>query len=110
KPRYSASQGLVERANGILKIKLRKTYNKKLYKLVFDGLLHGYSVVLDYLFETSIFLEDKIPNEFGLENIQESINDLDDLIDNTNSVPLIKIEFASSSTSLNQDLSLNNEN
>ncbi|CAG8571707.1 9068_t:CDS:2, partial [Dentiscutata heterogama] len=78
--------------------------------LVFGVLLHRYSAALDYLFETSIFLEDEIPNEFGLKNIQESINSLGDLIDNINSILLIEIKSSSSFTSLNKDLSLDNEN
>ncbi|CAG8761708.1 19174_t:CDS:2, partial [Cetraspora pellucida] len=47
----------------------------------------------------SIFSENEISNEFGLENIQELVNDLDDLIDNANSIPLMTTE----SSSLNQD-------
>ncbi|CAG8818558.1 21123_t:CDS:2, partial [Cetraspora pellucida] len=60
---------------------------------------HGYSAAFNQLFETSIFSEDEIPNEFVLENIQESVNDLDDLIDNTNFIPITITE----SSSLNQD-------
>ncbi|CAG8843404.1 8680_t:CDS:2, partial [Gigaspora margarita] len=107
RPRHPASQGLVERANGILEIKLGKwmednnrqdwsfglrfviyamnnsicrAHNKKPYALVFGVTPHA---ALDHLFETNISSEDEIPDEFGLENIQEPINDLDDLIDNT---------------------------
>ncbi|CAG8703322.1 4010_t:CDS:2, partial [Dentiscutata heterogama] len=118
--RYSASQDLAERANGILEIKLEKwidnnnsqdwlfrlrfviytmnnlicrAYNKIPYELVFGGLLYRHSAVLDHLFETSIFLEDEIPNKFGLKNIQELINSLDDLINNINNeIKLLSIQ------------------
>ncbi|CAG8745449.1 8414_t:CDS:1, partial [Gigaspora margarita] len=71
-----------------------RAYNKKPYELVFGGTSHGHSAALDYLFETSIFFEDEIS---GLENIQESVDDLNDLIDNT--IPITATE----SSSLNQD-------
>ncbi|CAG8585637.1 7455_t:CDS:2, partial [Racocetra fulgida] len=44
---------------------------------------YDHSVAFDHLFEASIFSKDEILKEFRLENIQESVNDLDDLIDNT---------------------------
>jgi hypothetical protein len=107
RPRHPASQGLVERANGIFETKLGKwmednnrhdwsfglrfviyamnnlvcrARDKKPYELVFGGTPHGYSATLD-LFKNNIFSEDEIPNEFKA-NIQESVNNLDDLIDN----------------------------
>ncbi|CAG8721807.1 7944_t:CDS:1, partial [Racocetra fulgida] len=49
-----------------------RAYNKKPYKLIFGGTPYSHSAALDQLLETSVFSKDKIPNEFGLENIQES--------------------------------------
>ncbi|CAG8813932.1 15095_t:CDS:2, partial [Gigaspora margarita] len=58
-----------------------RAHNKKHYELVFDGVSHGHSSALDHLFEVR------------LENIQESVDDLDDLIDNT--IPIAATESSS---------------
>ncbi|CAB4388860.1 unnamed protein product [Rhizophagus irregularis] len=76
-----------------------KVHNKKPYELVFGGTLHGYSAMLNQ-FQNNIFSEDEILNEFE-ESIQESINNLDDLIDNTT--------YEINSTNLNQELNLNED-
>ncbi|CAG8619688.1 1651_t:CDS:2, partial [Scutellospora calospora] len=70
--------------------------------LVFGRALYSHSTAFDQLFETSIFSKDEILNEFGLENIQELVNNLDDLINNTNFIPITTTE----SSSLNQDLNI----
>ncbi|CAG8738025.1 13151_t:CDS:2 [Rhizophagus irregularis] len=76
-----------------------KAHNKKPYEFVFGGTLHEYSAMLNQ-FQNNIFSEDEILNEFE-ESIQESINNLDDLIDNTT--------YEINSTNLNQELNLNED-
>ncbi|CAG8722536.1 15364_t:CDS:1, partial [Cetraspora pellucida] len=60
---------------------------------------------LDCLFETSIPSENEILNEFELmlENIQESVSNLDDFINkaDTNTIFLIEIESLNRLTNLN---------
>ncbi|RIA83825.1 hypothetical protein C1645_833192 [Glomus cerebriforme] len=130
KPRHPISQSLVEHANRILEIKLEKwmkannrqdwsfslrfiiytinnsicrTHNKKPYELIFGRTPHEYSVILDQLFKNNIFSEDEILSEFE-GNIQKSVNDLNNLIDNTT------FESDSLLANLNQELNLKNSN
>ncbi|KAF0550856.1 retrotransposon nucleocapsid protein [Gigaspora margarita] len=72
-----------------------RAHNKKSYELVYDVTPYSHSAALDHLFKTSFFSKDEISNEFGLENIQESVNNLDDLIENTNSIPIVTTKFSS---------------
>lgn len=77
-----------------------RTHNKKSYKLVFGEASHGNSVIIDQLFKNNNdFSEDEIPIEFE-GNIQKSVNNLDNLIDNTTSE-------INSSINLNQGSNLN---
>ncbi|CAG8775783.1 42233_t:CDS:2, partial [Gigaspora margarita] len=92
--RHPASQGLAERANGIIEMKLEKWMGDNKRRDWSFGLRF-----IIYAMNNSICRAHKISNEFGLENIQESVNDLDDLIENTNSISITTTE----SSSLNQD-------
>ncbi|PKY46475.1 hypothetical protein RhiirA4_461342 [Rhizophagus irregularis] len=68
-----------------------RAYNKKPYELVFGRTPHGYSTMLNQLFQNNIFSEDEIPNEF----------EGNDLIDNTT--------YEINSTNLNQELNLDED-
>ncbi|CAB4406376.1 unnamed protein product [Rhizophagus irregularis] len=62
-----------------------RAYNKKPYELVFGRTPHGYSTMLNQLFQNNIFSEDEIPNEFeGKLNLDEDVHSLQPLQDLTN--------------------------
>ncbi|GBC53473.2 SCAN domain-containing protein 3-like [Rhizophagus irregularis DAOM 181602=DAOM 197198] len=85
RPRHPQSQGLVERANGILQQKLAmnnswcRSHKKTPYELVYGDKPRGNCTLIDELFAKNIYNEEDIPDTI---QIYDSIEDLDsDIID-----------------------------
>ncbi|CAG8840085.1 16092_t:CDS:1, partial [Racocetra persica] len=72
------------------------------YELVFGGILHGDSAIIDQLFKNNISCEDEISDEFNQENFQELIYDLDDLI--YDSLPVVESSVDLIQDSINSNL------
>ena len=104
-PRHLQSQGLVERANGILQQKLGKwkettgrsdwsfglrfvilamnnswcRFHKKTpYELVYGDKPRGTCTLIDELFQRNIYNEEDIPESIQIKDIKDSIENLDD--------------------------------
>ena len=107
RPRHPQSQGLVERANGILQQKLGKwkedtgrkdwsfdlqfvvlsmnnsycqSHKKTPYELVYGNKSHGNCPLVNDLFERHIFNEEDIPSTINIEQDDESENLDNDLV------------------------------
>jgi hypothetical protein len=105
RPRHPQSQGLVERANGILQQKLGKwressgrsdwsyglrlvilsmnnsicrSHKKTPYELVYGDKPRGNCNLIDELFIKGIYDEENIPNTIKIADIEEPIQNLDD--------------------------------
>ncbi|GES83879.1 KRAB-A domain-containing protein 2-like [Rhizophagus clarus] len=105
RPCHPQSQGLVERANGILQQKLGKwkentgrndwsfglhsvillmnhsycrSYKKTPYKLVFGDKLHGGCTLIEDLFNKGIYDEENIPETVTIKDFKYSAENLDD--------------------------------
>ncbi|CAG8784085.1 17685_t:CDS:2, partial [Rhizophagus irregularis] len=80
RPRHPQSQGLVERANGILQQKLAmnnswcRSHKKTPYELVYGDKPRGNCTLIDELFAKNIYNEEDIPDTI---QIYDSIEDLD---------------------------------
>jgi hypothetical protein len=105
RPRHPQSQGLVERANGILQQKLGKwkedtgrhdwsfglrliilsmnhsycrSHKKTPYELVYGDKPRGNSTLIEELFNKNIYDEENIPNTIKIKDLDDTIENLDD--------------------------------
>ncbi|GES75221.1 KRAB-A domain-containing protein 2-like [Rhizophagus clarus] len=125
RPRHPQSQGLVERANGILQQKLGKwkedtgrndwsfglhsvilsmnhsycrSHKKTPYELVFGDKPHGGCTLIEDLFSKGIYDEENIPETVTIKDFEYSAENLDDdMVDEQVSIPLPAIPASSSS-------------